>query len=75
MALSRRRLPFRESATIMRGIRDQIFHRMSKQRPERLNISIEEAARVDNEKPLSLIAAEERGPARGNDADVVLQIG
>jgi hypothetical protein len=53
---------------------NQLFESMLKRRAERLNISIEEAARVDEAaKPLSLLAAEECARLEGTTADVVLQ--
>jgi hypothetical protein len=50
---------------MMAQTKDQIFETMLNERAKRLNISVEEAARVDNEKPLSLIAAESGPSARG----------
>jgi hypothetical protein len=58
----------------MTQTKNQVFESMLKDRAKRLNISIQEAARVgDNDKPLSLLAAEERARLEGTTADVVLQ--
>ncbi|MBI2625687.1 hypothetical protein HYW68_01400, partial [Candidatus Parcubacteria bacterium] len=51
---------------------EEFFERIVRRRAERLGISLEEAAKVPNAKPLFLEAAEERARLEGKTTEQVL---